>query len=105
MISNLLTNALRHTPREGTVDLSAELGDNEAVTTVRDTAPVSRPDQLDRIFERFYRSPDSPGSGLGLPIAKSLVEAHGGTMTAESSPGDGTTIRFTVPSGSAGDSP
>jgi signal transduction histidine kinase len=55
------------------------------------------PDQLDRVFDRFYRSPDSPGSGLGLPIARSLVEAHGGSMTATSEPERGTTIRFTLP--------
>jgi signal transduction histidine kinase len=60
------------------------------------------PGQLDRVFDRFYRSPDSPGSGLGLPIARSLVETHGGVMTAVSGPGDGTTIRFTLPARSAG---
>jgi two-component system NtrC family sensor kinase len=54
-------------------------------------------EQLNRIFERFYRSPDSPGSGLGLPIARDLVEAHGGTLTATSAPGQGTTVRFTLP--------
>jgi signal transduction histidine kinase len=104
VVSNLLTNALRHTPQEGAVELSAELADDEAVVTVRDTGSGIPPDQLDRIFDRFYRSPGSPGSGLGLPIARSLVEAHGGVLTAESSPGDGTTIRFTLPSGSAGGS-
>jgi signal transduction histidine kinase len=109
VVSNLLTNALRHTPREGTVEVSARVaGGNADVTvadvTVRDTGSGIPPDQLDRIFDRFYRSPDSPGSGLGLPIARSLVEAHGGILTAESSPGDGTTIRFTVPSASGEDS-
>ena len=99
--SNLLTNALRHTPRDGRVELLAELAGDEAVVQVRDTGAGIPPDQLDRIFDRFYRSPESPGSGLGLPIAKSLVEAHGGGLTAESPPGAGTTIRFTLPSGSA----
>jgi signal transduction histidine kinase len=54
-------------------------------------------DELDRIFERFYRSPDSPGSGLGLSIARDLVQAHGGTITATSEPGKGTAIGFTLP--------
>ena len=63
---------------------------------VSDTGSGIPPEQLDRVFDRFYRSPDSPGSGLGLPIAKSLVEAHGGTITAESQPGDGSTIRFSL---------
>jgi signal transduction histidine kinase len=102
VISNLVTNALRHTPRDGKVELLAALAGDQVEVTVHDTGSGIPADQLDRIFDRFYRSPDSPGSGLGLPIAKSLVEAHGGAMTAESSLGAGTTIRFTLPSGSAG---
>ena len=100
LISNLVTNALRHTPRDGIVELSAERADNGAAVSARDTGQGIPPDQLDRIFDRFYRSPDSPGSGLGLPIARSLVDAHGGSMTATSQPGLGTIIRFTLPSGS-----
>jgi signal transduction histidine kinase len=97
VMSNLLTNALRHTPRGGSVDLSVQRGVGEAVVTVRDTGTGMSSDQLDRIFDRFYRSPDSPGSGLGLPIARDLVEAHGGAMTATSEVGHGTTLRFTLP--------
>jgi signal transduction histidine kinase len=101
VISNLLTNALRHTPRDGKVELSAAFAGDQVEVTVHDTGSGIPADQLGRIFDRFYRSPDSPGSGIGLPIARSLVEAHGGAMTAESSPGAGTTIRCTLPSGSA----
>jgi len=101
VVSNLLTNALRHTPRDGKVELSAQLVDDHVEVTVHDTGSGIPPAQLDRIFDRFYRSPDSPGSGLGLPIAKSLVEAHGGNITAASGLGDGTTMRFTLPSSSA----
>ena len=97
VVSNLLTNALRHTPRDGTVELSAALASDGAEITVHDTGSGIPADQLDRIFDRFYRSPDSPGSGLGLPIAKSLVEAHGGTITAASEGGGGTTIRIGLP--------
>jgi len=100
VVSNLLTNALRHTPRDGTVELSAELADGHASVTVRDTGSGIPPDELDKIFDRFHRSPESPGSGLGLPIAKSLVEAHGGSVSATSAPETGTTIRFTLPAGS-----
>ena len=96
VVANLLANALRHTPPPGKVELSAALADGDAVVTVRDTGSGIPPEQLDRIFDRFYRSPDSPGSGLGLPIARSLVEAHGGTITATSDVAAGTTIRFTV---------
>ena len=97
VISNLLTNALRHTPRDGKVALSADLAGGEVEVTVHDTGSGIPADQLDRVFDRFYRSPDSPGSGLGLPIAKSLVEAHGGTVTAISAAGQGTTIRLSLP--------
>jgi len=100
VVSNLLTNALRHTPRDGKVELAAALTRDQVEVTVHDTGSGIAADQLDRIFDRFYRSPDSPGSGLGLPIARSLVEAHGGAVTAESSAEDGTTIRFMLPSGS-----
>jgi two-component system sensor histidine kinase BaeS len=95
--ANLVTNALRHTPEGGSIDLAARLVGNEAEVTVRDTGSGMSRDELDRIFDRFYRSPDSPGSGLGLPIARDLVEAHGGTLTATSEVGRGTTIRFTLP--------
>ena len=97
VVSNLLTNALRHTPRGGKVELSAALADDHVEVTVHDTGSGIPPDQLERIFDRFHRSHDSPGSGLGLPIARSLVEAHGGTMAATSEPGAGTTIRVALP--------
>ncbi len=98
VVSNLLTNALRHTPRDGKVEVSARLVGSNVEVTVHDTGSGIPPEQLDRVFDRFYRSPDSPGSGLGLPIAKSLVEAHGGTIGATSAVGTGTTIRFSLPS-------
>jgi signal transduction histidine kinase len=97
VVSNLLTNALRHTPAGGSIDLAARMVGKEAEVTVRDTGSGMSRDELDRIFDRFYRSPDSPGSGLGLPIARDLVEAHGGTLTATSELGRGTTIRFSLP--------
>jgi signal transduction histidine kinase len=97
IVANLLANALRHTPSGGSVDLAARLVGEQVEVTVRDTGSGMEPDEVDRIFERFYRSPDSPGSGLGLSIARDLVQALGGTITAASEPGEGTTIRFTLP--------
>jgi two-component system, OmpR family, sensor histidine kinase BaeS len=99
VVSNLLTNALRHTPRDGNVDLSAQLAGDQVEVSVHDTGSGIAPDQLARIFDRFYRSPDSLGSGLGLPIAKSLIEAHGGTVTATSAMGKGTTVDVRLPFG------
>jgi signal transduction histidine kinase len=99
VVSNVLTNALRHTPRGGKVDLSAQLAGDQVKVSVHNTGSGIPPDQLARIFDRFYRSPDSPGSGLGLPIAKSLIEAHGGTVTATSAMEKGTTVDFRLPIG------
>jgi signal transduction histidine kinase len=101
VVSNLVTNALRHTQRNGKVELSAALAGESVEVTVHDTGSGIPEDQLERIFDRFYRSPDSPGSGLGLPIAKSLVEAHGGTIAAASEPGGGTTVQVKLPLGQA----
>src|SRR5439155_269637 len=64
---------------------------------VRDTGAGIAPDRVDRIFDRFYKSPESRGAGLGLAIAKQLVEAHGGAIGAKSVLGKGTDIRFTLP--------
>jgi signal transduction histidine kinase len=101
VVANLLTNALRHTPRDGRVELSARAAGDNVEVTVHDTGEGIPAEQLDRIFDRFYRSADSPGSGLGLPIARSLVEAHGGSVTAASEAGAGTTVLFTLPRGGA----
>lgn len=97
VVSNLLTNAIRHTPRDGKVELSAALVDDRVEVTVHDTGSGIPPDQLERIFDRFYRAPGSPGSGLGLPIARSLIEAHGGEIVATSELRAGTTVRASIP--------
>jgi two-component system sensor histidine kinase BaeS len=97
VVGNLLANAVRYTPAGGEVTLRAT-GDGERVAVeVADTGPGIESEVIGRIFDRFYRSADSPGSGLGLPIARSLVIAHGGEISASSEPGSGTTIRFTLP--------
>jgi signal transduction histidine kinase len=101
VLANLLQNAVRHTPPGGSVTVTAEL-DGEAVAfSVADTGPGIPQELLGQVFDRFVRSADSGGAGLGLAIARSLVEAHGGTIAAERPPGGGTTIRFTVPATSS----
>jgi signal transduction histidine kinase len=99
VLGNLLSNALRHTPAGGSVNVEVARGSGTSAVsvTVRDSGPGIAPDVLPRVFERFVRTPDSPGSGLGLAIARDLVEAHGGTIAAESPPGGGTAIRFSLP--------
>jgi signal transduction histidine kinase len=98
VLGNLLSNALRHTPAGGSVHVEvARSGASAVSVTVRDSGPGIAPDVLPRVFERFVRTPDSPGSGLGLAIARDLIEAHGGTIVAESPPGGGTAIRFSLP--------
>jgi signal transduction histidine kinase len=98
VVGNLLANALRYTPAGGHVSIHAERVSDGVSVTVTDTGAGIEPDALAHVFDRFYRSPDSPGSGLGLAIARSLIEAHGGTISAASAGSDGgTAIRFTLP--------
>jgi len=101
VVANLLTNALRHTPRGGSVEVSLAREGEVAIVSVRDSGSGMTADQRARAFDRFYRSPGSSGSGLGLPIARSLVEAHGGTVAIASEVGAGTMISFTLPSGAS----
>ena len=97
ILANLLANALRATPRGGRIEIIARRDGDAVLVEVRDTGRGIDPEFLPRVFDRFSRSADGGGSGLGLAIVRGLVEAHGGTISAESTSGRGTTIRFTVP--------
>lgn len=103
VLSNLLSNALRYTPRGGEVEVGlteSRTGGGRTVTIfVRDSGPGIEAADLPHVFDRFYKSSDSGGMGLGLSIARYLVEAHGGTIQAESAPGTGTKtkISFSLP--------
>jgi two-component system OmpR family sensor kinase/two-component system sensor histidine kinase BaeS len=105
VLSNLVTNALRHTPAGGTVTLgTAPLPESFRIEFwVADTGEGIAAQDLPRIFDRFWRGDPArsheagAGSGLGLAIAKSLVEAHGGRIRAESQPGQGTVVRLVLP--------
>jgi signal transduction histidine kinase len=99
VLENLIANALRYTPNGGSIRIDAAPTPTAGTVaiSVADTGTGIAPDQLPHIFERFTKSADSGGSGLGLAIARRLVEAHGGEIQAESTPGRGTTIRFTLP--------
>jgi len=98
----LLDNALKHTPPGGAVTLAASESGRSAATEVRDTGEGIPPEALGRVFDRFYRgdaarSRTTGGAGLGLAIARMLVEAHGGTLTLSSVLGSGTVATIRLP--------
>ena len=102
VLGNLVTNALRHTPEGGSVTLTAAQQADKVALTVTDTGSGIAPDDLPKVFDRFYRADpsrtsDGDESGLGLAIARSIVEAHKGTITAESTLGKGTTMTILLP--------
>jgi two-component system, OmpR family, sensor histidine kinase BaeS len=102
VLGNLVRNALRHTPEGGLIAVRAERQDGVASVTVEDTGEGIPPEQLTRVFERFYRGDDardraSGGAGLGLAIVRELVEAMGGEVSAESTPGQGSRFSFRLP--------
>jgi signal transduction histidine kinase len=98
VLTNLLGNALRHTPSGGSIDVRVSRSTPSAVeVAVADTGEGMSSEVVAKMFERFYRGPGSRGSGLGLPIARELAVAQGGQISAESTEGAGTTIRFTLP--------
>jgi heavy metal sensor kinase len=107
VLRNLVTNAVRHTGSNGHIDISIGADNGSAVFAVTDDGTGIEPDQLGRVFDRFHRTDEGRsraegGSGLGLAIARAIVEAHGGTITASSTPGEGATIRFRIPGYSSG---
>lgn len=97
VLENLVANALRHTPAGGAVRLRAAVAGGTVVLNVADTGVGIPPELLPRVFDRFVKGGGSGGSGLGLAIARHLVEAHGGTLRAESAPGQGATFTVTLP--------
>ena len=97
VIVNLVSNAIRHTRPGGVISIDADARNDRVVVTVADTGSGVPADELPKIFDRFYKGSGSGGSGLGLTIARNLIVAHGGDIRAESEPGRGTTITFTVP--------
>jgi signal transduction histidine kinase len=100
VLQNLLMNAVRHTPADGTVRLAAERHGGQLELSVEDTGDGIRPEDLERIFEPFFRADPArtgPGAGLGLALARRIVEALGGRITADGSAGTGARLAVVLP--------
>ena len=100
VVFNLLSNAVKFTPADGRIDISARTTDGHVEVAVADTGPGIAAEELETIFEQFEQASDgkqAEGTGLGLPLSRKLVELHGGRLWAESTRGQGSTFRFTLP--------
>jgi two-component system sensor histidine kinase MprB len=98
-VANLLDNAVKWSPPDGTVEVDLSGGE----LRVRDHGPGIAQDDLPRVFDRFYRAPSArgvPGSGLGLAIVRQVVEEHGGSVSAENAPDGGARFRVRLTAGS-----
>jgi signal transduction histidine kinase len=107
VLFNLVDNAIRFTPEGGRVTLSARRDNGSIEIAVSDTGAGIPPEHLPRLFERFYRADPARargdgGTGIGLAIARSVVEAHGGTIRAQSEPGRGSVFTFDLPAANGG---
>ena len=104
VIDNLLSNAIKYSPDGGEIKVGGQVDSDDVTVYVRDQGVGITERDQERIFDRFYRvdgtlSSRTQGTGLGLFLARSIVEAHGGTMRVESRPGKGSTFYFTLPQG------
>jgi two-component system OmpR family sensor kinase len=100
VVANLVNNALIHTPSSANVRVSVEKSDGAGVLSVADNGQGMTPEEAEKAFDRFWRASPSRsgrGSGLGLSIVRGVVEAHGGTVSLKTAPGQGTEVRVTLP--------
>ncbi|HKI92578.1 MAG TPA: HAMP domain-containing sensor histidine kinase [Gaiellaceae bacterium] len=102
VLDNLVSNAVKFTPHSGRVAARIATGGDRAVFEIADSGKGIPPDEQEQLFEPFFRSPTAtaraiPGTGLGLSITKAIVDAHGGTIEVESTPGSGATFRIGMP--------
>jgi PAS domain S-box-containing protein len=107
VLANLLANAIKFTPRGGRVEVRLGSTPEEATLMVADDGPGIQPEDRARLFERLFRGDDVKrlqvsGAGLGLAIARSIIEAHGGTIEVRTEPGEGATFELTLPLFAAG---
>lgn len=102
VLTHLIENAVKYSPKGSKITLSGMLGNDELLIGVKDQGPGIAPEELDHIFNKFYRGKQLPrqgsdGTGMGLAIARGIVEAHGGRIWVESTPGQGAIFRFSIP--------
>jgi signal transduction histidine kinase len=99
IVGNLIGNAIKFTPEQGTIKVRAKPEDKQVLFQVADDGPGISADSLSHLFDSFWqaRKNDQRGVGLGLAIVKELVEAHGGKIWVESKPEHGSTFSFTLP--------
>jgi signal transduction histidine kinase len=103
-LQNVASNAVRHTPDGGRLELRGEMAGDKVRIVVRDTGPGIPPEHLPHVFDRFYKADAArtatgaaSGSGLGLSIVRAIVERHGGTVTASNAPDGGAVFEFLLP--------
>jgi signal transduction histidine kinase len=104
VLRNLLDNAIKYSPQGGLIVVQGEVGENEVIVSVADQGEGIAPEHLNQLFDKFFRAQSGlrlniAGSGLGLPIAHTIVESHRGRIWAESRLGQGSTFYFTLPLG------
>ncbi len=101
VMENLLNNAAKFSPEGSLIQVSCELVDQEIRISVRDEGIGMTPDEVERVFDKFYRADASNtakgGLGLGMAIVKNIIQAHQGRVWVESAPGEGTTVTFSIP--------
>jgi signal transduction histidine kinase len=98
VVSNIVGNAIKFTPNNGRIRIAAAEREDAVIVSVSDNGPGITAQHLPHVFDRYWQSSRrNRGAGLGLPIAKAIVEAHGGRIWAESEEGSGATFHFSLP--------